>query len=231
MAKFIESHLVADCAFAGIEVQKMCLKAGEGLQLEEARQISHHIAGLYRQLLAVYVEDFVFSPLLGKLDTIDSDEGRMAAATEILPKLNNLSIAIEPGLKQLQNIYLASANHRAIGFLTTQLHLTRNNILVRLDSYGKMWLSSYLKLIEEQVCMPWGRICRAATNPAVNSMALKVVEQMFPASQTIADKVYQRAVLDFPHHVSRQGRIQTVGVQASSTPPPMQAIGGGFCCD
>jgi hypothetical protein len=217
MAKFIESHLVADCAFAGIEAQKMCLKSGEGLQLEEARQIGHHIAGLYRQLLDAYVEDFVFSPLLGKLDEIDSDEGRMAAAAEILPKLNKLSVAIEPGLKQLQNIYIASENHRAIGFLTTQMHLTRQNVLGRLDSYGKMWLSSYFRLVEEQTCMPWRRICNAAGRTGLNPKALALVTQMLPHGQTIADKVYQRSVLDFPHHISRQGRIQTLGVQTSST--------------
>jgi hypothetical protein len=217
MADGILTNLATDCTFAGIEAQKLCLKAGEGLKITEAKELGNHIATIYRKLLELYVEDFVFAPVIDFLYELDTQEGRISAASRILPAFNRLSQEIEPLLKQLQDIYVASDNRRAIGFLTTQLHLTRNNILMRLDSYGKMWLSSYLKLIEEQVCMPWGRICRAATNPGVNSMALKVVEQMFPVSQTIADKVYQRAVLDFPHHVSRQGRIQTVGVQTSST--------------
>jgi hypothetical protein len=217
MAHFIESHLVADCAFAGIEAQKMCLKSGEGLQLEEARTIGTHIAGLYRQLLDLYVEDFIFAPVLDQLYEMDSEEGKMVAARQVLPKFNYLSATIEPGLKKLQAIYLASENHRAIGFLTTQMHLTRQNVLGRLDSYGKMWLSSYFRLIEEQTCMPWRRLCTAANKANLNPKIVEMVSTMLPHSQTIADKVYQRAVLEFPHHMSRQGRIQTVGVQVSST--------------
>jgi hypothetical protein len=45
--------------------------------------------------------------------------------------------------KQLQNIHIASENHRAIGFLTTQMHLTRQTVMDRLDASGKMWLSSF----------------------------------------------------------------------------------------
>lgn len=217
MAEFISSHLTADCAFAGIEAQKMCLASEEGLRLEEARQIGYQIGRLYQQLLDAYVEDFVFSPLLGKLNDMDSEAGRFAAAAEILPRLNQLSLAIEPGLQKLQAIYLASDNHRALGFLTTQMHLTRQNVLGRLDSYGKMWLSSYFRLVEEQTCMPWRRICNAASRPGLHPKALALVTQMLPNSQTIADKVYHRLVLEFPHHISHQGRIQTLGVQTSST--------------
>jgi hypothetical protein len=217
MADGILSNLVTDCAFAGIEAQKICMKAGEGLKITEAKDLGNHIAQIYRKLLELYVEDFVFAPVIGALNDLDTLEGRLRTAANILPAFNRLNQEMEPLLHQLQDLYVASDNRRAIGFLTTQLHLTRQNILGRLDSYGKMWLSSYFRLVEELTCMPWKRICQAANQPGINPQILSMVMEMFPASQTIADKVYQRAVLDFPHHISRQGRIQTVGVQVSST--------------
>jgi hypothetical protein len=217
LADSILTNLVTDCAFAGIEAQKLCLKAGEGLKIAEAKDLGNHIAEIYRKLLDLYVEDFIFAPVLDSLYELDTPAGRIQAATRVMPGFTRLSQTLQPLLQHLQSIYVSSDNPRAIGFLTTQLHLTRHNILTRLDAYGRMWLSSYLQLIEEQVCMPWQRIAQAASQAGHPASTLTMVQQMLPLTQPIAEKVYQLAVLEFPHHISRQGRIQTMAVQTSST--------------
>jgi hypothetical protein len=217
VADSILSHLDTDCTFSGIEAQRLCLKAGQGLKIAEAKDLATHISRIYRLLLEQYVADFVFAPVLDSLYELDSQEGRLKAAARIVPGFNRLSQAMHPLLQQLQQLYIVCDNPQAIGFLTTQLHLTRQRVLTRLDVYGRMWLNSYLQQIEEQTCMPWQRINEAANQDNVNLTAVRMVQQMLPLSQTIADRVYQQAVLDFPHHISRQGRIQTAAVQASST--------------
>jgi hypothetical protein len=216
MADSALKNLAIDCTLAGIEAQKICLAVGEGLDSAEAKAISNQITTIYEQLLQLYVQEFVFAPTIDYLYELDTAEGQIRAAARILPGFEQLNQAIEPLLRQLQMIYLNSSNRRAIGFLTTQLHLTRQNVLSRLNIYDKMWLGSYFKLVEELVCMPWQRICKAALCSSASSLALAMVQEMLPKSQAIALSIYQKAMLEFPTHASRQGRIQAQGVQASS---------------
>lgn len=119
-------------------------------------------------------------------------------------------------ISSLQAKMVMSQNRRSIGFLTTQIHLSRQRSLRRLDVYERMWLSPYLQLTEELLCMPWQRVCAAANQHAVNSATTVLVKKMLPKASAIALAVYQRALRTYPNHISRQGRIQSETVQTSS---------------
>jgi hypothetical protein len=152
IASSILKNLITDCAFAGIGAQKICLQVDEGINLFEVKDIGIQIIAIYQKLLQLFVQEFVFSPMVEHIDGLDTVEGRIKAAESILPAFDHLSQAVEPLLQELQAIYLNSSNHRAIGFLTTQLSLTRQHVLKRLDIYSGAWLNSYFKLPEELVC-------------------------------------------------------------------------------
>jgi hypothetical protein len=215
IASSILKNLITDCAFAGIGAQKICLQVDEGINLFEVKDIGIQIIAIYQKLLQLFVQEFVFSPMVEHIDGLDTVEGRIKAAESILPAFDHLSQAVEPLLQELQAIYLNSSNHRAIGFLTTQLSLTRQHVLKRLDIYSGAWLNSYFKLPEELVCMPWRRVCGAALRPEVSPFVLTMVQKLLPKSQAIARVVYQKALLKFPSHTSRQGQIQGQRAQAS----------------
>lgn len=203
-----------DCIMAAIQAQKLVAESGQVLQLGEARELSMQISKVYKSLLVLYVEDFVFSPVLDLLHNFETREAKMLALEKIVPAFDRLMNALRPLLVQLQSLYATSKNRRAIGFLTTQLHLSRQRILARLDSYERLWLSPYLQLIEDFVCIPWQRVCVAATR-AMPEQVLMAQKLLF-SSETIAGQVYQRALRTFPNHMSRQGRIQSSAVQQSS---------------
>jgi hypothetical protein len=215
-ANRIRETLLSDCAFAGIQAQRLFSSASSRLDIAEARDLGVQIGQIYNTLLDLYIQDFVFAPLLDALYTLDSQAGREAAARRILPGFTRLTQRIEPLLTQLQLLHMASSNQRAIGFLTTQLHLSRHRILDRLNAQERIWMSSYIQLVEELVCMPWQRICKASMKLAPDSPQVLMVRQVLQDSQTIADRVYQRAVHTFPRHNSRQGQIQSSAVQQSS---------------
>lgn len=213
----IRKNLVSDSCFAGMQAQRLCSAAGSLLNLQEATALSMQVQILYDKLLELYIEEFVFAPVLESLNTCDLPAEKVRASLQILPRFTTLIEEITPHLVKLQQMYASSANHLAIGFLTTQLHLTRHRILERLDAYERLWLNSYFQLVEEQVCMPWQRISYAASNSALPHEISQMVQKVLPLSQEIGQAVYEKAVHTYPHHTSRQGRIQCLGVEKSST--------------
>ena len=215
-AEKIHKNLVADCAFAGMQAQRICVAAGTLLNMREATNLSVQVQAIYTKLLDLYAEEFVFAPVLESLSRYDEPAEKVRASLKILPRFTALLQEIQPFLRQLQQLYISSGNHLAIGFLTTQLHLTRHRILERLDAYERLWLNSYFQLVEEQVCMPWQRISQAASNPYLPVVKSQMVQTVLPLSQEIGKAVYQKAVLHHPGHHSRQGRIQALGVEKSS---------------
>jgi hypothetical protein len=215
-ANRIRETLLSDCAFAGIQAQRLFAGSGSRLDIAEARDLGVQIGQIYSTLLDLYVQDFVFAPLLSDLYTLDTQAGRETAARRILPGFTRMTQRIEPLLTQLQLLHLASSNQKAIGFLTTQLHLSRHRVLDRLNAQERLWMSSYIQLVEELVCMPWQRICVAASRHALDAPQVLMVRKVLQDSQAIADIVYQRAVQTFPRHNSRQGPIQSSAVQQSS---------------
>ncbi len=215
-AEKVRKNLISDSAFAGMQAQRICAAAGTLLNMQDASLLSIQVQEIYEKLLELYVEEFVFSPVLESLSQYDGPAAKVSASLKILPRFTSLIEEVDPLLAKLQQLYLNSENHLAIGFLTTQLHLTRHRILERLDAYERLWLNSYFQLVEEQVCMPWQRISQAAANPALPAAKSQMVKKVLPLSQEIGQEVYQRAVLQHPGHTSRQGRIQCVGVEKSS---------------
>ncbi|MFG6099763.1 hypothetical protein D0962_30725 [Leptolyngbyaceae cyanobacterium CCMR0082] len=206
-------NLTAHCTMSGLRAQHLMMDSHMPLQILEAQKITHQIVAIYQYLMEAYVRDFVFAPVLHHLHTTDS---KQVVALQILPKFHQLMQGLAPLLKGLQSLISTSTNLRAIGFLSTQIHLSRQRILSRLDVYERIWLSPYLQLTEELLCMPWQRVCIAAGNHSSNSPAAALVTKMLPLTEPIASAVYHRALRTFPNHVSRQGCIQSDPVQTSS---------------
>ena len=208
--------LPAACARATTEAQQFLSVSGVAYDIWEVRDLTIQIHKIYETLLSCYAESFVFAPMLDCLETIDSEQGRMDAATRILPSFNQLIWKLEPLLRELKMLYRFSSNRQMIGFMTTQLHFTQRHIIRQFDPYERLWLTSYFQMVEELICMPWRRICTSTLLKTSRLGSIALAKKMLPRTQAIAESVYRRALCDYPHHVSRQGRIQTEAVRTSS---------------
>jgi hypothetical protein len=133
-----------------------------------------------------------------------------------LEEVKQLTTTLEPVLLQLQEQHLLAPDRRTLGFMSTQFHLTSKLVLDRLTLPEQLLLSPYFKFVEEQVCIPWQRVCTAAANHELDSPILAIVEQLLPASREIALKVYYRAVQLYPNHRSRRGGLSQAAVRTSS---------------
>ncbi|MBX2862657.1 MAG: hypothetical protein KTR27_03810 [Leptolyngbyaceae cyanobacterium MAG.088] len=211
----LDQHLASDCVLAATDTQQLLVTAGIKADTWEIQSLSVQIHSIYEALINRYRESFVFSPIIEYLHLIDIEGSRLAAAARVIPKFENLLLIIAPMLRELEAIYFSSLNQHLVGFMTTQLHLTQQRIISHLSSEELIWLTPYLKLLNELICMPWKHIC-SATSVSHNVETIALVKRMMPKVSSIATLTYQKALQTFPNHTSYQGRIQSQSVQHSS---------------
>lgn len=190
------------------------------LDLNEARRITQFATRVYRKLLQIYQKQ---SLSLALRTAQQSEVAGFFAPHSFISfisfdksALTQISYELEPILLVFQEQLLASRDWRALGFMTTQLKFTNKLILSYLTPIEQVLLGSYLKFIEEQVSMPWQRICTAAGTHKLGSSALSLVEQMISVAEEIAQTVHHRLIQLFPNYHSRTGCLTDPDVAHSS---------------
>jgi hypothetical protein len=134
-----------------------------------------------------------------------------------MPAIQEIAAAIEPMLLEFQQQHILSKDWRTIGFITTLLNFSNNLLLLsqKLTPQEQLLIHPYFKFVEEQVALPWQRVCIAAAKYQVDSPTFKLVEQLFPASGDIAQTVYSQLIQLLPNHQSRRGELTDPGITHS----------------
>lgn len=211
-----------NCKCAGIQTSVLFSYIPNIVNLTEGQGIARTAAQVYQKVLEVYQQQSLPPALLASWSQVEAvkfstDSFRSSAQPKLeLSEVKQLATEIEPLLLQLQEQHLSAPDRRTIGFMSTQFHLCSKLVLNRLTTPEQLLLSPYFKFVEEQVCIPWQRVCAAAANHELNSPVLALVEQMLPASMEIALNVYRQAAQLYPNHRSRRGKLSEPGVKASS---------------
>ncbi|MEQ9621559.1 hypothetical protein [Coleofasciculus chthonoplastes] len=223
----LEDHLIQiKCQMASLQAQSLYAYIPNILDLSEAQRLAHYAFLVYQQLSAIYGE--VYSPLTRSIQSIslplDKSQGDSMLSWAI-PPIAELAKTLEPVLLEFQEQHIATKNWRTLGFLTTLLNFGNELIFAkltqtqstrrRLSLCEQVLLLPYFKFIEEQVAIPWERVCAAAASHSLTSPAFILVEQMFPQSRDIAQAVYRKLMTLLPHHRSRRGGLDHSGITHS----------------
>ncbi|MGD1854007.1 MAG: hypothetical protein ACFB2W_07120 [Leptolyngbyaceae cyanobacterium] len=213
----IKRHLASDCASASAETKDLFIEMGTAINSWELKNLTPKVYQLYETLITCYERSFIFSPILEHLHTIDSEVGRLQAAALVIPEFESLLLTMSPMLNELKAVYFSSVTNRhLIGFMTTHIHFTRQHILSHLNLDETIWLTTYLQLLDELICMPWQKICSVLASTGQRPELLALVKKMMPKVNAISTLTYQKALRTYPTHISCQGRIQSAPVQRSS---------------
>lgn len=215
-AKFQDNLIDINCQMAGIQAQSLYAYISNILDLKEARRITKFAFDVYKKLLEIYQQPFQgeVSPTTRLSIAAGNTEDNSLILWGI-PPVEQLASALAPVLLELQEQLVASKDWRTLGFITTQLNFTNKFIQSRLTAIEKALFNPYLKFVEEQVALPWQRVCAAAAKHELDSPALQLVEKLLPNAQEIAQVVYQRLVEMFPEHCSRRGKLTDPGITHS----------------
>ena len=212
------------CQCAGIKTNIIFSYIPNIVNLTESRGIAKAASDVYQKILEVYQnqKQVTLSASLATLSpSLTIDVSTDAFRSSVMPGLclsevKQLATILEPVLLEFQEQHLVSKDRRTTGFMSTQFHLSSKLVLNRLTIPEQLLLSPYFKFVEEQVCIPWQRVCAAAIKHDLNSPILALVEQMLPVSQKIAKRVHRQAALLYPNHRSTRGLLSHSGVKASS---------------
>lgn len=215
-AKKVRRLLQLNCEMAGLEANSLFSYIPNIVNLAETRMLARHVQRVYDRTLEIYSRQKPPSQYLKYIDTSSALFSKLALTSLMLPLLQQLADELEPELLALQNQHLIVKDSRAIGFLTTQFHFSTREIFRQLTLCEQVLLTPYLKFVEEQVCIPWQRICAAAANHLPGSPTFRLVEQMLGQSQSIAEAVYYQAVERYPTHTSRRGTLVQREIAAST---------------
>jgi hypothetical protein len=199
---------------AGIQTNDLYTYIPEIVKLSEAQQLSHDVLVIYKKLIEVYQRQSHSSALLTEMPVVmDSLGGDIS--TWGLPVIEELATELEPLLLDFQNQHIASSDWRAIGFVTTLFNFSNQLIPNKLTVYEQVLIKPYFDFVEEQVALPWQRVCAAAASHRPTSPVFLLVEQMLPQALEIAKVVYSRLLQLLPEHRSRRGGLEDPGITHS----------------
>ncbi|MDF5718473.1 MAG: hypothetical protein PUP93_32565 [Rhizonema sp. NSF051] len=171
-------------------------------------RITQFASQVYQKLLEVYQQQsgILVAPLTRQMNT-PSVAKQDSLLLWSIPDIVNLANEIEQMLLKYQEQHVMVNDWRTVGFLTTLFNFTNKLLINQLTSVEKVLLCPYFKFVEEQVAIPWQRVCAAAAEHEQGSEALTLVEQMLPMASEISSTVYCQLLQLFPDHRSRRGGL------------------------
>jgi hypothetical protein len=209
----VRRFLQYNCEQAGFRAYSFYL--GISISLVEAKQLAQFVKQVYEQTLEIYLQQPPPSSFLKFIEASGALFSHLARSSLRLPAVHYLAEALEPVLLQLQINSLSAQGPLVLGFLTTQFCFSTQLILKQLTVYEQVLLAPYLKFLEEQICMPWQRVCAAASNYPSDSPTLALIWQLLAASDDIAQSVCRQAADRYPLHHARRGAFTHPDVAAS----------------
>lgn len=199
-----------NCECAAIKTDVLFSYIPNVVNLSESQKLAKYVSQVYDAALTIYQQSS------SSVWNSSSQAEDLELPVLGMPEIQQLLIALEPVLAELQRQHLMVKDSRTIGFMTTQFHFSTQLVLNKLTVPEQVLISPYFKFIEEQVCMPWARVCNAAAAYDLNSPKLMLVEQLLPQSYEIAVDVCHQAVRLYPNSTSLRGYLSHPGIMAST---------------
>ncbi|MUG93110.1 hypothetical protein F7734_11945 [Scytonema sp. UIC 10036] len=218
VSKLREAMVDAKCQFAGIQAKELYEYIPNVVNLSEARRLTQFAVQVYIELLKLYQQASSGTELLEeKLRILASMTSINHSSLSVwgIPDIEDLAKALEGLLLECQEQYKASQDWCTLGFLTTQFNFSNQLLLKKLAPVERVLIYPYFKFVEEQVAIPWQRVCVAAARHELDSLALTLVREMIPAASDIAKTVYRQLTKFFSDYRGRRGGFDHPGVEHS----------------
>lgn len=210
----LHEHLVDEnCRLAILRTKDLYAYLPSIFDLGEAKRIAQFATQIYLKLISLYQEETVTATSAS--EQLFATMGNAPLSVWGIPNLEKLAAALDPLLLAFQEQHAASKDWRTIGFITTEINFSNALLLQELTPAEQVLIDPFFKFIEEQVALPWQRVCAAAASYSVDAPAFLIVEQMMPHSAEIAATVYDRLLHHFPDHRSRRGGLENAAIQHS----------------
>jgi hypothetical protein len=215
--KLQERLIQIKCQMAGIQTKSLYAYIPNIVSLTAAERLNYFAFLVYKQVIELYPHSSLTTTSQATTPFTTRVNAKCDSFLSLgIPPVEELAKALEPVLLDYQEQYIESKDWRTLGFITTLLNLSSKLMLETLTPSEQILITPYFKFIEEQVAIPWQRVCAAAVSHQLGSPAFALVEQMLPQSKEIAETVYHRLAQFNPEHRSRRGGLSHPGIRHST---------------
>ncbi|KYC43054.1 hypothetical protein WA1_13210 [Scytonema hofmannii PCC 7110] len=206
-AKLLKTVLERTSYRAVIQAKSLYEYIPDMIDFQAEQRISQFAYKVYQTLLSFYQQQsgIAVTPRVKQMTSGSTEEVALVLST--IPSIEKLVNELEQLLLKYQDQHLITKDGRVLGFLTTLFNFTNQLLINQLTPVEKVLLCPYFKFLEEQVAVPWQRVCAAAAQHPLGSPALALVEQMFPIANEISSVVYCRLLQLLPNHHSLRGSL------------------------
>jgi len=202
-----------NCQLASIRSRGLYEPIPNLINFTEVKRLNLCASNIYTKLLELYQKATVVGDRGFDVNAITLNE--VEELREMMPNVVELAASLEPTLMLFQSQYISAKDWRTLGSLTTQLYFANDLLLGLLSPSERIIAAPYFKFIEEQIALPWQRMCAAAAKHDLESPAFILVEQLLPQANEIAEVVFQKLLKQFPNHSSRRGKLTHPGIAHS----------------
>ncbi|MGB3312733.1 MAG: hypothetical protein WBG32_12910 [Nodosilinea sp.] len=215
-AKRVRQSLTGYCQLAGLKTNSLYTYIPNIINLSEAYQLAQAVELVYRQVLTIYSQQPSLKPFLRYFSDTEGILVELGKDALMLPLIDRLAAELEPVHLALQTSHGNTSNVRTVGFLTTQFHLINQAIMTALTPCEQVLISPYLQFAEEQVAIPWTRVCAVAASYAADAPEIALVEALMTVCPAIALEVQGHLANRFPYTTSRRGMLRNAEVRRST---------------
>ncbi|MGB7248388.1 MAG: hypothetical protein WBC73_05570 [Phormidesmis sp.] len=211
-AKLHRDLIKLNCEFADTQTRELHEYGSSMTRPDESKRIVQCAIEIYSTLMEFYQRSP--SASTNGLQETEASPNSPPVGLSVEDTIE-LSSLIEPLLLEYQDRHQVSDDWAKMGFLTTHLNFSNVALLKNLTTVEKICVEPYFKFLEEQVALPWSRVCAAAGTHQYTSPAFQLVKRMMPKSEEIAQRVYLDLLQQFPRTSMRRGRLDHPGVKHS----------------
>jgi hypothetical protein len=216
-SKLLNNVLSRTMAQVEIHAKSLYEYIPELINSQSGIKITQFACEVYQKLVFVYQQQsgLVVTPVT-KQTAINGIAEPITLLLRAIPDIENIAKQLEESLLKYQEQHSMTNDRRLIGFLTTLFKFSNKILISQLTSVEKVLLCPYFKFVEEQISLPWQRICVAAASHQPGSQTLTLVERMLPLTDEISSTVYFKMLQRFPEHRNLRGGLGDPDVTHSS---------------
>lgn len=225
-AKITRRVIALKCQMASLKAKSLYAYFPTAITFTDTQRLSDFALLIYLKLAEIYQQPPLSSASEVKIRTaffvsneVNDDsllEDSLSMEDWGMPSIENLAVELEPLLLEFQKQHILSEDKRTLGFLTTLLNFCNDLILQGMTITEQLLIYPYFKFVEEQVALPWQRVCLAASHHELDSLSFVTAANSLPQAEAIARRTYNRLVENLPHHHSRRGLLKDTGVSHST---------------
>jgi Phycobilisome protein len=201
-----------NCGFSVTQTYEVYKYSSDTADPGEVKRIVQCAVEIYSTVLEFY-KQAAQNPS-GLLQSGDGDRKSLSTGlgTSDIVQLSNL---LDPLLLEYQERHQISDDWSKLGFLTTHINFSNVALLSNLTPIEQTFIKPYFKFLEEQVALPWQRVCAAANSHQFSSPAFQLVKHLMPSAEDIAYRVYMSLLRHFSKTTMRRGRLDHPGIRHS----------------